>query len=532
MTTTPVEERYAYDLHPRQLDVMASFFEDDVEQLLYGGAAGGGKSHLARALAFTLAIAWPGARIPIFRENYTQLIKTQVSKWRLEMAAIGYDVNSPKVWHATDHEFHFPNGSIVEFLHIDQTIGAEKWLSAEWAALIVDEATQLTEEDLKMLYSRVRAPEHLREHWAKLADEREAQGGWRMDWRPLALYLTNPGGVSHSYFKSEFVDVGRANNLAPWTWKETVLVGAQEMDVEIRRCFVPAFLTDNPSLNAQQYAAQLAQIASMVRREQMLSGNWDAFEGKVFDVLNEEIHHVDASMAFAGKRVPPKDWPRIAGLDHGTTNPTAVEWTTRDEDGFFITYLEYYSPGHVGAHIEAIKELMMLDGHRSLGIIGDPRMWHKNLVNARGMHSLAEEYLFNGAPPEERVDMAKRLDDGIKLINPMKGQTNEDARRQTQRIVLQRLLEPDPNRMFPDWHPMRGQMGAPRWFISTACKNLWREMNALQYVSREGQFSEDTVKKDDHAYDAVARSVPIFEQALSTGGRRGMRREVATRAHR
>src|SRR5690606_9827401 len=108
--------------------------------------------------------------------------------------------------------------TVIEFLHLDQSIGAEKWLSTEWAALLVDEATQLPEDDLKLMYSRVRVPEELREYWTYLADEREKMARAagmddpadikrvRCDWRPLAVYATNPGGKSHRYFKEDFVD--------------------------------------------------------------------------------------------------------------------------------------------------------------------------------------------------------------------------------------------------------------------------------------------------------------------------------------
>ncbi len=124
-TEAAAEPQTAYDLHPRQMDAMSFIFEEGVEQLLFGGAGGGGKSHWLRALAYTVAMLYPGARIALFRETFTQLLKTQVWPWKKEMRALGYDVDSPKVWHASDREFHFPNGSIVEFLHLDQSEGAE-----------------------------------------------------------------------------------------------------------------------------------------------------------------------------------------------------------------------------------------------------------------------------------------------------------------------------------------------------------------------------------------------------------------------
>ena len=197
MVAVEAPPKAAYELQPKQLEAMRLIWEEGVEQILYGGAGGGGKSHWLRALAFTVAMMYPGARIAIFRENYTQLQKTQLPFWKKEMRALGYDVDSPKVWHASDREFTFPNGSVVEFLHLDQSEGAEKWLSAEWAMIGVDEATRMSDVDLRTLYSRVRATEEDQKRWA------EQEGV--PPWRPIGAYCSNPGGKSHPYFKRDVI---------------------------------------------------------------------------------------------------------------------------------------------------------------------------------------------------------------------------------------------------------------------------------------------------------------------------------------
>ena len=485
----------AYELQPKQLEAMRLIWEEGVEQILYGGAGGGGKSHWLRALAYTVAMMYPGARIAIFRENYTQLQKTQLPFWKREMRALGYDVDSPKVWHASDREFTFPNGSVVEFLHLDQSEGAEKWLSAEWAMIGVDEATRMSDTDLRTLYSRVRATEEDQKRWAE-------QPGVP-PWRPIGAYCSNPGGKSHPYFKREFVEPGREHGLAPWDYTQTIDVNSVEMDVIIRRAFLPAFLIDNPALPYKQYVATLAQLPES-RRNQILSGDWDYFEGQVFGMLVPDIHLVDrAWLSHNGRAegMPPPEWPRMAGQDHGNANPEAVERIVRDEDGNFIFYMEYYDAGTNGHHIEEIKQQNLID--TPLIIIGDPQMWREDVSGKVSVYSEAHEYEFNGEPPETVDGRREAAVNGIKL-------TKRLVTRSAGRQALERLFEPDENRLFPGWHPKGGLPGSPRAFICRQCPNLWREINEIQWI--EGV--EDTVKAEDHAYDAAWRVTPIFEQGL------------------
>ena len=76
MTTAAPQRSSAYTLTVKQGVAMDAIWLRGAEQVLYGGAAGGGKSGFMRALAYHLAMMWPGARIAIFRDNYTQLLKT------------------------------------------------------------------------------------------------------------------------------------------------------------------------------------------------------------------------------------------------------------------------------------------------------------------------------------------------------------------------------------------------------------------------------------------------------------------------
>ena len=484
--TTQAPPQSAFSLWPKQMEAMSLIFEQGVCQLLCGGAAGGGKSELARALAYTLAMLWPGAHIPIFRLTYPELVESHLDRWLEKMAELGYD--NAKCWQATLQQYRFPNNSIVEFRHIDQSLGARKYLSAEWAAIIVDEASLFKPGDLRLLYSRVRRP-------------KEGRSADWPGWRPLALYASNPVGAGVAYLKSTFVDPSLT---AEGPWDVTLAVGEESFTA--KRAFLSSKLDDNPSIDRAEYLFALADLPEDDRKR-MLDGDWNFFEGKTFPMLIPEVHLVDAKRVFGPRGVPPTSWPRLPGLDYGTTSPTAVEWVTRDEDGFFICYLEYYAPGPVGKHIEAVKALMQRDGALDATFEADPQMWRKS-KGYDTTYSVADEWGWGGAQKVNGVT-------GIRL-------RQSKAERIPGRMALQRMFEPDPDLVFPDWHPMAGQHGAPQLFIAKQCPELWRELNGIRF---DGE-SEETVKEDDHAYDALYRAAPVLQQRLYQNRSRGPRRQL------
>ena len=468
------------------MEAMRLIWGEGTEQLLYGGAAGGAKSHFLRVLAYTLALKWPGARIPIFRLTYPELAKTQVRPWLLAMDGLGYD--NSKSWHATDKEYHFANGSLVEFLHIDQSLGAMKWLSTEWAALLVDEAVLFDPTHLRLLASRVRRP-------------LEGQSRLWRDWRPLVVYATNPGGKAHKHLKETFIDPANALTGSGSVWEDEIQI-RPGVTSTIRRSFLQSKLADNPSIDPNEYEKQLADLPEQ-ERKRLMDGDWEYFEGKTFPFLSPEVHYVERE--WFCDQMPPLDWPRMAGFDLGNNSPSACEWVTRDDDGTFIVYDEYYSEAVNTTnlvHIEAIWSHAQRDGVSppDLRIFGDPRMKRKQHSRGDLLYSAAEEFKWGGLYDDGFHD-----ERGIRLDF-----SNLD--RITGRMVLQRLLEPRPNRLFPTWHPFAGEYGSPQMFICRQAPNLWREINGIRYKDGGG---EDTVKLDDHGYDALWHVMPSFERSLA-----------------
>jgi phage terminase large subunit len=345
-----------YRLFPKQKQAMRLFGLDwrwqhpygwAVEEMLYGGEAGGGKSALARCMAFTLCHIWPGARVPIFRRTYPELEDTHIVKVMTEWAGSGS-------YHGGSHEWRFHNGSVVPFRHCEREADVYRYMSAEWEGLVVDEATQFTQFQISTLRSRVRAT--------------------RPRWRPVILYTANPGGVGHVYFKDNFVDASG----------EGQVFTAPKAEGGMRRVFLRAKLSDNPALPSE-YKRQLEAISDPDLRKALMEGDWDIFSGQFFRLWRREKHVCND---FA---LPDSWYRRFIGVDWGYGAPWCSLFFARDEDLWqgqriprFYAYREFYSPGvRDQQQARLVRDAMENDStwrNRSApklvwDCVADPSMW-------------------------------------------------------------------------------------------------------------------------------------------------------------
>lgn len=277
--------------------------ESSTRELLYGGAAGAGKTDflVVDALAHVHRHG-AHAKALLLRESYPQLAEIVDRADALYPAAGGRYSKSERTW-------RFPSGGRVLFGHLAD--GPRPYWGQEYTYLGIDEITRagLSERDYLTLLARVRSAHGV----------------------PCRIRATtNPGGEGHQWVKARWIDV-----VPPLTRFTDPQTGHE-------RIFIPGRLADNPSLAETDYGKSLEALPDADRRA-FLEGDWNAYQGQVF--LLEPGIHTWTWAQFAertGHERPPREWLRYVVMDWGYAKPRAMYWIAVDYDGRAYVYREWY----------------------------------------------------------------------------------------------------------------------------------------------------------------------------------------------
>lgn len=203
----------------------AEFLARGELEVMYGGAAGGGKTD-ALLMAALRHVHVPGYAALILRRKFTDLALPGAVMDR----AAAWLQGSGAVWSDREKTWTFPSGATLTFGYCDSEQDRFRYQGAELQFVGVDELTQWPEAWYRYLLSRLRR-----------------KSGVEV---PLmARSATNPGGIGHHWVKRRFVDEGGAG------------------------VFVPAKLEDNPHLDQESYRESLARLDANTRA-QLEHGVW------------------------------------------------------------------------------------------------------------------------------------------------------------------------------------------------------------------------------------------------------------------
>lgn len=320
--------KLGYQPHPQQRE----FHDATEDDVLYGGAAGGGKSVAIVMEGLRACARYPGLRTLLVRRTYDELAESIFPVLR----KYGYAAALGARFNKTERELTFPNGSLFRFRYMETLDDASRRQGGEYQLLLIDEATLMPPGVADILkFERLRAGDGL---------------------PVLGTRSTcNPGGPSHAQVKQRYID-GTDHGRS---------VVADEQGLTVR--FVQAKATDNPHLDSG-YHRRLNAIPDPQRRAAMRDGDWDQFAGMMFPEWRRDRHVIRPTSLPAG-------WRRVMGTDWGFSAPWCVLWAAIDEDGRVYVYRELYKT-RVG---EADQARMILaaesDGEDVSSRWGDDAMW-------------------------------------------------------------------------------------------------------------------------------------------------------------
>jgi len=230
---------------PKQVE----FRERPERYVLFGGAAGPGKSHEARWALYEKCLTIPGFEALLLRETFGELERTHMRRMEAEQDQIG------AVFTPSAHIMRFPNKSLIEVGHMVDAAAVRKYLSTEYDAIVPDEGALYDPDAILSLSTRARSkkPQVL------------AAGGAKF-W-----VVTNPGGPASQVLLDFFIDHTPDFETRPQ------LRGKYDA---ADWAFVPALLDDNPYLDPN-YDAALA-VEKPHRYQQLRYGNFRVFVGQFF----------------------------------------------------------------------------------------------------------------------------------------------------------------------------------------------------------------------------------------------------------
>jgi hypothetical protein len=437
------------------------------DELLYGGAAGGGKSRFARAEALAFALEVPGSATLILRKSFPDLNRpgAMIPKWREETP------NALGRYNITEARWTARNGSTVDFGYLSSDGDVGNYQGAEFQLIIIDEATQQTEYRIRYLMSRLRASGPVRDRLEELG------------YRPRLILTANPGGVGHAFIKGRYIDPMPPEQ----TWRPHPSADEPKPGT---RVFVPARVSDNPHIDTD-YVDRLDNLDTDTRRA-LKDGDWDVYAGQRFRDFRRDVHVID-----------PEDLPlslggitRAVGVDYGLDAPFAAVWGARLADGLIVVYRELYQPGLTPEEQAILIRDSEAPGERTTGrpvpVALDPSTWARNphVKSARGPGATVVDNHDDGPPPGSIADAYRQVL-GREVIKARNDRLAGVA------LVASKL------RVRAD--------GLPRLLIYSTCRHTIRTLPALP---RDPKRPEDVdTKAEDHLYDALRYLIVELETA-------------------
>lgn len=245
-------------------------------EVLFGGAAGGGKSD-ALLMAHCPYLDTPGYAGIIIRRTFSALTQPDALIPRARQWW-----NGRAHYNNESHEWTFPSGAVVKFGYLATDDDVYQYQSAAFQQISFDELTQFSEFQYTYMFSRLR----------RLADSDV----------PLKMRsATNPDGVGQDWVKQRFIDVSPADA------------------INQSRAYIPSRLEDNPSLDQEAYDASL-QYLDPLTKARLRNGDWEVSSGAAFPDFKPVQWHVIPT------QIVPDHWLRRGAHDWGFASPGHHVW--------------------------------------------------------------------------------------------------------------------------------------------------------------------------------------------------------------
>ena len=394
------------------------FFESKARYTAYGGARGGGKSWAMRMKLILLALNYEGIQILLLRRTLSELRENHLLPMLSLLSGIAR-------YSSTEKEFRFENGSRIKLGYCESVNDVLQFQGQAYEVIGLEEATHFTEFQ-----------------FLALTESNRASGFMKKKFVPRMYFTCNPGGVGHEWVKRRFIDRDYRGN-----------------EKEDDYLFIKSLVFDNEYImkNNPEYVDTLLNLPE-ARRNAMLYGDWDAFEGAFFPEFDKFRHITRENIEI------PVESVRFRALDYGL-DMTACLWCAVTPDGTVIVYRELYEKNLLLS--EAAQKIIALTekGENIRYTVASPDLWNR------------------------RQESGKSGFD-IMTANGLKQMIKADNSRIAGWRVVREYLK-------------AGEFTKPKLLISCACKNLVRCLPLLRFDEHIREDASDSPHEITHAPEAL-----------------------------
>ena len=343
------------------------FLAASEREVLYGGAAGGGKSYalLADPMRYFDNKNFVGIILRRTNDELRELIWKSRDLYTKAFPGAKF-AEKKSMW-------TMPSGATLWMTYLEREEDVMRYQGLSFSWIGWDELTQHRSPfAFNYMRSRLRSTDTT---------------------LPLSIRATtNPGGPGHGWVRDMFITPAPAGDRFDATDSETgkpmVYPDKHEKAGQalFQRKFIPALLSDNPHLaEGGQYESNLLALPENQRR-QLLEGDWSVADGAAFSEWNSEKHTCKPFDI-------PSEWRKFRACDFGYSTFSACLWFAVDPafETLYV-YRELYVSKHTGKDLaRAINEAEKGESI-AYGVL-DSSTWHQRGTSGP---TVAEEIITNG----------------------------------------------------------------------------------------------------------------------------------------
>jgi hypothetical protein len=456
-------------------------------EILYGGAAGPGKSHAIRYEALIWANRIPELQVYLFRRTYPELEKNHILPILLDWG------EQYGQYYEQKKRYILPNNSMIHFCHAQHEKDVMLYHGAEIQLLVIDELSTFSEWQYVYLRNRVRSTLDIpAEYKHKI---------------PGIIAGSNPGGPGHEFCKRCFVDFCRidaqeaeqrridpSDHVYEHHGKDEQNITyyglrlASDDEGGMVRAYIPGVLQDNPILMSKD-PGYIKRVKAMPEpyRSAYLYGDWEIFIGQMFN-FNSRDH------VCVPHPIPPAA-PLSFSFDWGFGKPFSCNWFYTDADNRIFLFTEWY--GWTGVPDQGLR---LTDSQVAEGIIN-----HEKAAGLRTQEGGMVVDGFTCGVPKKRIEYILSPDCFSRKPDYKGGGQGPS----TAEVFAKYGINGYPgdatrDQKIKQFHErLRVKEGeVPMFQVFDTCKQFIRTIPLLQ--QDENNPEEVDTKLEDHCFDAVA----------------------------